>query len=286
VFSLNLSGCGDGASLIGYASLKLVGHFVVMEVESMLPARHLALAATLVALLAALQVQPADAAFGITSVAGAIELPGPPPPSVIPGSNEGPLAIVFPEVINGTVAGLGVAVDHDGSNVVAAPTISGSIVNPALVSTVIPGGAGFNSYMLHFDPVGSPFFAFYVSTISFDNPIIGVQLFSDGFPLEKPASNPYVGTLEAGDLQVSLNGGPALAYYPGGLASRGVEEDAFILSIVGNTLIVAGSANGPEIDQIRILTAPTLGPPVPEPAAALTWVVIAITCGVALTRLR
>jgi len=95
----------------------------------MLPARNIALTACLAALLAALQPQSVHAAFGITSVTGAIELPGPPPPNVLPGGNESPLALVFPEVLNGTVIAtgahpLGMDVDHDGSNVVAAPTIS------------------------------------------------------------------------------------------------------------------------------------------------------------------
>lgn len=257
----------------------------------MLPARYLFFTAFLVALLAALQAQPAHAAFGITSVAGAIELPGGPPPDVHPGGNEGGLPIIFPEVISGTVAAtilhpLGLDVDHDGSNVVAAPTISGNVVNPALVSATIPVGAGFNSYLLHFDPVGSPFFSFYVATINFDNPIIGVQLFSDGFALQKPTLIPYTGTLEQGDNQISLNGGPPLAYYPGGVDFRGVEEDAFVLSISGNTVIVAGSTSGPEIDQIRILTAPTIREGLPEPAAAVTWTIIAMTCGGAFGRRR
>ncbi len=257
----------------------------------MLPARRITLTACLVALLAALPGQSVHAAFGITSVSGAIELPGPPPPNVLPGGNESPLALVFPEVLNGTVAAtgshpLGLDVDHDGSNVVAAPTISGNVVNPALVDTTIPVGAGFNSYLLSFDPIGAPFFAFYVATINFDNPIIGVQLFSDGFVLQKPSGTGYIGTLEQGDVQVGLNGGPPIGYYPGGVDFRGVEEDAFVLAIAGNTVIVAGSTSGPEIDQIRILTATSLGPPVPEPTTALTWVVIAITCGSAFTRRR
>ena len=74
----------------------------------------------------------------------------------------------------------------------------------------------------------------------------------------------------------ALNGGPPLAYYPGGVPFRGVEEDAFVLTIAGNTIMVAGSTSGLEIDQIRILTASKLGPPVPEPATAMTWVIIAI----------
>jgi hypothetical protein len=262
-----------------------------MEIESMLPVRRLVFAAFIVALLAALQVQPAYAAFGITSVTGAIELPSGPPPNVQPGGNEGGLPIIFPEVISGTVAStllhpLGLDVDHDGSDVVAAPTISGNVVNPALVSTTIPAGAGFNSYLLHFDPVASPFFAFYVATINFDNPVIGVQLFSDGFTLQKPTLIPYTGTLEQGDIQIALNGGPPLGYYPGGVDFRGVEEDAFVLSISGNTVIVAGSTSGPEIDQIRILTAPTITGQVPEPATAVTWIVIAMCCGGAFARRR
>jgi hypothetical protein len=258
----------------------------------MLPARYLALTAFLVALLAVAQPQTVHAAFGITSVVGATELPGPPPPNVLPGSiNEAALPIIFPEVINGIVAPtlahpLGLDVDHDGSNVVAAPTISGNVVNPALIDTTIPTGTGFNSYLFSFDPIGSPFFAFYVTTLEFDNPVIGVQLFSDGFLLNKPSGTGYTGTLEQGDVQVYLNGGPTPAYYPGSVAFRGVEEDYFVLAIAGNTVMLAGSTSGIEIDQVRILTAPTLGPGVPEPATAMTWVLIAITCGGAFARHR
>jgi len=258
----------------------------------MLPVRHLSLTAFLVGLLAAAQSQPVIAAFGITSTAGAIELPGSPPPNVLPGSiNEAGLPIIFPEIISGTVAPtllhpLGVDVDHNGSNVVAAPTISGNVVNPALISATIPVGAGFNSYLLSFDPIAAPFFSFYVATINFDNPIIGVQLFSNGFSLQKPNGIPYFGTLEQGDVQVGINGGPPLAYYPGGVDFRGVEEDAFVLAISGNTIILAGSASGPEIDQIRILTAPTISGGLPEPGTATVWIVIALSCGGAFGRRR
>jgi hypothetical protein len=261
-----------------------------MEIESMLPARNIALTAFLVALLAAVQPQTVHAAFGITSASGAIALPGPPPPNVLPGSVEGPFPIVFPEVINGVVAAtaahpLGLDVDHDGSNVVAAPTISGNVVNPLLVNTTIPVGTGFNSYLFHFDPTGAPFFSIYVATISFDNPIIGVQLFSDGFLLNKPSGTGYTGTLEQGDVQVGLNGGPPLPYYPGSVDFRGVEEDAFVLAIAGNTIQLGGSTSGPEIDQIRIITAPTIQTGVPEPATATAWTIVAlIGCCVAFVR--
>jgi hypothetical protein len=93
--------------------------------------------------------------------------------------------------------------------------------------------------------------------------------------------------LEQGDIQVGLfpNGGPPPAYYPGSLSFRGVEEDAFVLTIAGNTVMVAGSASGIEIDQIRIFTAPPIGQ-IPEPAAALTWILIAISCGGVFARRR
>src|SRR5690242_7733200 len=103
-----------------------------MEIRSMLPTRHLALTAFLVALLATLQAQPAVAAFGITSASGVTVSPAP-LPSVQPGVSEATLPVVFPEVLGGQVVSLaGLPVDHDGSTVVAAPTLSGNIVNPAL----------------------------------------------------------------------------------------------------------------------------------------------------------
>lgn len=248
----------------------------------MLPVRHIVLTAFLAALLVALQGRAAVAAFGITSVTGAIELayPPPPPPSVLPGAYEGSLPIVFPEVLGGVIFPtalhpLGLDVDHDGSNVVAAPTISGNVVNPALVDITIPRFTRFNSYMFHFDPVASPFFAFYVTNIYFDNPIIGIQLFSDGFKLDKPSGSAYIGTLEQGDMQVFLNSGPGAGFYPGGLDFRGVEEDAFVLAISGNHVMIAGSTNGGEIDQIRILTAAPITTGVPEPGTFAGWAIIA-----------
>ncbi len=246
-------------------------------------ASRITLLALFIALLASAGAQSAHAAFGITSATGATILPGPPAPNVLPGSSEAALPLIFPEVLNGVVAPtgthpLGLDVDHDGSNVVAAPTVSGNVVNPLLIDTTIPVGTGFNSYLFHFDTPGEPFFAFYVATITFDNPVLGVQLFSKGFDLDKPSGTSYSGTLEQGDEQISLNGGPSIAYYPGvvhfppnGLSYRGIEEDAFVLAISGNTVMLSGSANGPEIDQIRILTAPTITAAVPEPTTAVVW---------------
>lgn len=257
---------------------------------------------------ASVQAQTAYAAFGITSVIGATQLAGPPGPNVLPGSVEQPIGfplpignpIIFHEVLTGVVkpgvptpqhplAAIGLDVDHNGSNVSAAPVVSGNIVNPLLVPALIPVGTQFNSYLFHFDPVGSPGIAIYNSTINFDNPIIGVQLFSNGFNLQKPAGTPYQGTLEQGDTQVFVNGGPAAAYYPGnvnypplGLNFRGVEEDALQIIIVGNQLTLAGQVFGGEIDQVRILTAA-----VPEPASAIGWtIVLTIGCIAAFVKRR
>jgi hypothetical protein len=143
--------------------------------------------------------------------------------------------------------------------------------------------------LFHFDPVGSPGIAIYNSTINFDDPIIGVQLFSNGFNLQKPAGTPYQGTLEQGDRQVALNGGPPEAYYPGtvnypplGLNFRGVEEDALQITIVGNSVTLAGQVFQGEIDQVRILTAA-----VPEPASAIGWtIVLTVGCAAAFVKRR
>ncbi len=253
-----------------------------METNIMLLVRRIVLTSLVAVLLTALSVRSAVAAFGITSVSGANELLSPPLTDVQPGTVEGALPVVFHEVINGVVlTPAGMPVDHDGSNVVASPTISGNVVNPALISTTLPAGTQFNSYMFHFDPAGSPFFAFYVTTINFDNPIIGVQLFSNGFELEKPSGTAYVGALEAGDSEVLNNNGPdgvpillRPTYYPSGVDFRGLEEDAFVLTISGNTVNVAGSAHGDEIDQIRIFTAPSVSTGIPEPATAASWAII------------
>jgi hypothetical protein len=180
----------------------------------------------LVAVFTSVQVQSAHAAFGITSVTGATLLAGPPAANALPGNIQQPIGfplpvgnpIIFPEVLVGVIkpalptpqhpfAVIGLDVDHNGSTVSAAPVVSGNIVNPLLVPALIPVGTQFNSYLLHFDPVGAPGIAPYNSTIKFEKPIIGVQLFSNGFSLQKPAGTPYQGTLEHGDNQVFLNGG-------------------------------------------------------------------------------
>jgi hypothetical protein len=98
-----------------------------------------------------------------------------------------------------------------------------------------------------------------------------------------------LGTLEAGDVEVFNNfgpgppPGPTLGYYPTGVNYRGIEEDAFVLAISGNTITIGGSASGIEIDQIRIFTAA-----VPEAASALTWAIISGMgyCGAFLRRRR
>jgi hypothetical protein len=248
-----------------------------------------------------IQANSAHGAFGIASVSGATQLAGPPGPNVLPGSEEQPVGFPFPignpiifhEVLTGVIkpdsptlqhplAAVGLDVDHNGSPVSAAPVVSANMVNPLLIATLIPVGTQFNSYLFHFDPAGSPGIALYDSTITFDNPIIGVQLFSNGFNLQKPVGIPYQGTLEQGDSQVSLNGGPAQAYYPGnvnypplGLNFRGVEEDALQITIVGNQLTLAGQVFGAEIDQVRILTAA-----VPEPESAIAWSIILSVVGI------
>ncbi len=246
-------------------------------------------------IVAFLPSQAALAAFGIASVSGDVIHISPLQPPVLSGNpngtTEGADAIIFREVQGGTVGVGGLPVDHDGSNVVAAPIISGNLIHPNLVPAVLPLGTFFDSYMFHFDPTGVPAFAsnpFYVATINFNNPIVGVQLFSSAFPL-MDGVNPYVGTLEAGDLAVAANGGPPLVFYPGGDASRGVEEDFFQIAISGSQILLAGKAFGTEIDQVRILTVGTIpnGGGVPEPVSAMTWAIISLVgYGGALLRSR
>ncbi len=295
---------------------RFLGTFAVLDNHFMfmLPSRYI-LIALFATLLASAGVQSAHAAFGITNTYGsAIELCGPPSPDVLEGSNEAvgtnpALALIFPEVINGVVKGTpahpqGLDVDHDGSTVVAVPTIHSEdiSVNENLKPTTLDVGTSFNSYLLHFDPAGGPDFPVhagieiadkqYVTTITFDNPIIGVQLFSAGFntliKYVDGVPTPYTGTLEQGDIQVGLNvpGGMPPNYYPSNVPYRGIEEDAFVLAISGNTLMVALSVSSNEIDQIRVFTAPTIAAAVPEPTSVVTWVAIAITLGGIFTRCR
>jgi hypothetical protein len=219
--------------------------------------------ASTLALAVACFAVPADA--GIVGSAGVTVLVGPPVPNVHPGSQPASPPIIFLETV-GVVGPGGLPVDHlVTGNMAAAPVESANIVNPLLVSGSIPAGTPFESYLFHFDPPDVPFPGpanFYPgSSILFSNQILGVQLFSSADPLQKPALTPYTGTLEAGDLAVAANGGPPVAYYPFGLATRGMEEDAMAITNGGFGILLGGEADGIQIDQVRILVA------VPEPAS-------------------
>jgi hypothetical protein len=185
----------------------------------------------------------------------------------------------------GTALVGGIPVDHDGSVVSAAPVVSGNVVNPLLVPAIIPAGTPYESYLFHFDPLnaGVPTAAnFYpLSSITFSNKIIGVQLFSSAATLQKPAGTPYVGKLESGDSLPVFFGGPTPPYYPFGLATRGLEEDAMAIVAGGFGINLAGEADGVEIDQVRIFVA------VPEPASlAMAFIAILGIMGLGRTRTK
>jgi hypothetical protein len=221
------------------------------------------------------------AAFGIVEVSDTtplgvqtpIQMPG--PASVMPGAAENILPVIFPEVL-GKTATADIPVDHDGSNIVAVhpgPATTLGIVNAAFIPGVIATDAIYNSYLFHFDPTAASL-PFYISTINFENPIIGVQLFSSAAILEKPAGLPYTGTLEAGDAAVTAAGSTTI--YPSGVNYRGLDEDEFSLSISGNQIAIMGIALGNQIDQVRIFTSAA----VPEATSAIGWAAIALTyCG-------
>jgi hypothetical protein len=237
----------------------------------------------LVFVLACLGAAPAQA--GIVSFSGVTPLPGPPAPNVLPGSQPPvPSPIIFPEQPGTAFALAGIPVDHDGSVVVAAPVVSGNVVNPGLIPSVIAPGTQYESYLFHFDPLDAavPTAAnFYpLASVTFSNKIIGVQLFSSAsVALQKPTGTPYVGKLEAGDSLPVFFGGPIPPYYPGGLATRGLEEDAMAIVAGGFGINLAGEADGAEIDQVRIFVA------VPEPTClGMAFVAILGIMGLGRTR--
>ncbi len=243
------------------------------------------LAWALVVVAACLGAIPAQA--GIVSFSGVTPVPGPPAPNVLPGSQPPvPTPIIFPEQPGVATALAGIPVDHDGSVVSAAPVVSGNVVNPLLVPSVIPAGTRYESYLFHFDPADTaiPTAAnFYpLSSVTFSNKIIGVQLFSSASTaLQKPAATPYVGKLESGDALPVFFGGPTPPYYPGGLATRGLEEDAMAIVAGGFGINLAGEADGVQIDQVRIFVA------VPEPTSlAMAFVAILGIMGLGRTRAR
>jgi len=137
--------------------------------------------------------------------------------------------------------------------------------------------------LFHFDPADSaiPSAAnFYPqSSVTFSNKIIGVQLFSNATSLQKPALTPYVGKLESGDALPVFFGGPTPPYYPGGLSTRGLEEDFMAIVSGGFGINLAGESDGVQIDQVRIFVA------VPEPASlAMAFLAILGIMGLGRTR--
>src|SRR5262249_22214358 len=110
----------------------------------------------------------------------------------------------------------------------------------------------------------------------------GVQLFSSAATsLQKPATTPYVGKLESGDSLPVFFGGPTPAYYPGGLSTRGLEEDSMAIVAGGFGINLAGEATGVQIDQVRIFVA------VPEPASlGMAFVAILGIMGLGRTRTK
>lgn len=235
-----------------------------------MPVRLNFFVATAAALVLFALSEPTIAAFGITSVSGVTQTAA--PAGVLPGpgplSAESAVPIIFPEVLGGTL-GTPLPVDHDGSNIVAVgPAVTNSVVNSAFVAAVLPQGTKYNSYLFHFDPLDESY-PVYISTITFANPVIGVQIFSNGYAtLQKPLNTPYVGTLEAGDAAV---GGSVV--YPTGFDYRGLDEDGFALVVYNNKVSLIGIAMGGQIDQVRILTA------VPEPTTFAVWGLISLVCG-------
>jgi hypothetical protein len=235
-----------------------------------MPVRVCSLTAVAVALVAAALCRPVYAVLGITSVSGATLTAA--PAGVLPGpgpfSTENALPIIFPEILGGTLAA-SLPVDHDGSNIVSpGPAVNAnSVVNSAFISATLPPGTKYNSYLFHFDPLPASV-PFYISNIRFDNKVIGVQIFSNGYTnLQKPLNTPYVGTLETGDVAV---GGSVV--YPTGVSYRGLDEDEFALVISNNDVSLMGIAIGGQIDQVRILTS------VPEPTTFIVWGIIALAC--------
>ncbi|RMF86878.1 MAG: hypothetical protein D6739_02515, partial [Nitrospirae bacterium] len=168
------------------------------------------------------------------TVSGAVTL-APPPGDVTLGAYESDTAIyLFPERTGVTLA----------SDLAADVTAPGSVGTSAdLTPGTIAAATAVDSYLLHFDPVGSTNVVRLTGSVTFDRPILGVLVAdntlagSDG-PLGHP------GTL-----------------YPTTLALRGLEfpgQDYLTLSADMRTLELDWTASD-VLDQVRVVTA------VPEP---------------------
>lgn len=152
-----------------------------------------------------------------------------------------------------------VRVDHDGSDLSDVTLLDGTEVAPSLLDTSLTGV--YRSYFLHIDSPETSKIGEYTVTMTFEKDIVGIQFFSSAAALTK--SGAYTGTLEEGD---ALFAGRT---YPGGVASRGLEEDNGAVVVAGNTITITGLIPASQLDQLRVFTA------TPEPTSLMGW------CGLA-----
>ena len=181
------------------------------------------------------------------------------PTSVLPGEQEDNDTIfVFPEQ-QGAVLSSVVPID------VATP---GTVTTSSdLVRGAIDAGTQVNSYFVHFDPVGSPAAGLTtMGSLTFPYEVLGIQVVSDA--------------LDAGDGPL----GAAAATYPGGVADRGVELNAFgpdFINLAPDRLSVTFLFHADDdLDSIRVITA------VPEPSMLLLLSTAALGLVVCMRRRR
>jgi hypothetical protein len=196
--------------------------------------------------------QPAFAAFGISSVAGAATEVSAPSSAVKNAYTSASEIRVWFEGASETGGSL--ITDHNGKD--------GTYVNPT-----VPGSVSglLRSYMVHFDPNGLAD-VHLVGSITFENPILGLFL--------------TIPRLVASDV---LRGGTT---YEGG-HNRGLElaepagsqyNDIFTISTDRKTLTVNLQTGTTSFDEVRVVTA------VPEMATIGSWGLLGLGFVVALRR--
>jgi hypothetical protein len=159
-----------------------------------------------------------------------------------------------------------IAVFNEFQGALSAPVLVDAEGSAFTSPGVIPAGTLVDTYLLHDDPLGtSP--TMLGGTISFNEPIIGVEVLSDTLNLSDP-----------------ILGVPGVLYDTGG-TDRGLElgggGDSY--SISGDSFTFTGNfSTSTYMDEVRIICAP-----VPEPSTVISGALVLLPFGAsALRKLR
>jgi hypothetical protein len=166
---------------------------------------------------------------GIARTSFAVRLVDPAPASVNPGAVESNSHI--------TLIRERQALTTSTEMKVIIPARTDGSANEQIVT--LPAGMRVDSYLLHFDPVGTPSQAVQViGSVTFDHPVVGVFAIDPHLVRSQPIFKH-----------------PTMAYHDPDIRQGLEAQDSFTLSADGRTIRVLMSVREQQSDQLRVLVA-------------------------------